>query len=252
MAETPSTPGSDAQGSADPQTVGVSPEASQENSAPESSSENSGPGASSADPEPEAQAAKPESEVSVASSAPEPNPAPAEAASSSPALEAPVSAEPASTPPAAAEPTPAVEPPLSVATTEAVAAPEPAPSPPAGVAATLSVPPLEGGESSGGEWELLVGRVQAWLGSGEPQRQWQRFRGPLKGFAILVGVILALRLYSTAVSTLDSIPVVSGLLELAGLAATIQFVLTRLVRSSERRQVIEQWRKRWQAFRGQG
>jgi len=147
------------------------------------------------------------------------------------------------------ESAPSPEPATPVAVAEA---PEPAPSQPAGAAATLSVPPLDTENGGGGEWDLLVGRVQGWFGSGEPQRQWQRIRGPLKGFAILVAVILALRLYATAVSTIDSIPVISGLLELAGLIASLQFLFTRLVRSSERRQVIDQWRQRWQAFRGRG
>ena len=42
------------------------------------------------------------------------------------------------------------------------------------------------------------------------------------------------------------------LLELAGLIAVIQFGLTRMVRSSDRRQVIDGLRQRWQSFRGRG
>ncbi|MEI7951330.1 MAG: CAAD domain-containing protein [Synechococcaceae cyanobacterium ELA182] len=127
--------------------------------------------------------------------------------------------------------------------------------PPAGIATTIAVPPLDssspaaGGE--GGEWELLVGKVNAWFSSGELKRQWQKIRGPLKGLAILIGLILALRLYASLVGTVDRLPVVSGLLELIGLIALVQFGLTKMVRTSTREKVLANWKQRWLAFRGQ-
>jgi len=237
MAETASTPGSGADGVGDSQPTGVevpSISPSPEPAAPSPvASEASEPVAA---PAPEA-AAEP-SPVTV-----EP---PAEAAaggdSGSSGWVAPVASD-SECP--AAEPVPTSEPPAP-ATAEVAA------SQPEGVVASLSVPPLEDEPGTGGEWELLVSRVQGWLGSGELQRQWQRSRGPLKALAILMGVILVLRLYSTAVNALDAIPVVSGLLELAGLIAVIRFMLTRLVRSSDRRQVLDQWTGLWRNFRGQG
>ena len=140
-----------------------------------------------------------------------------------------------------AEPTPAAvaEPPLE---------PQPSPEPP-GVAATITVPPLEEG-AGGGEWQMLVNSVNSWLGSGELTRQWQRIRGPLKGVAIVLVLLVVLRLYATVVATIDAIPLVSGLLELAGLIAVLQFSLTRLVRSSDRQQLLDQVQRRWQDFRG--
>jgi hypothetical protein len=42
------------------------------------------------------------------------------------------------------------------------------------------------------------------------------------------------------------------LLELAGLVALVQFSLTRLVRSDDRREVISGLKQRWQSFRGRG
>jgi len=131
------------------------------------------------------------------------------------------------------------------------AEPEPAAERPPGVAATIAVPPLEQGDNGGGgEWELLVERFTTWWNSGELNRQWQRIRGPLKGVAILVAVLLALQLYATVVRTVDAIPVVSGLLELTGLITVLQFSLTRLLRSSDREEVFAQVRRRWQEFRG--
>ena len=172
-----------------------------------------------------------------------------------------VSAEPvAPSEPAGAPGEQAAVPPALIATSAETIPPEPvapisAPAepsaPPPGVAATITVPPLEGGESGGGgEWELLVERFTTWWNSGELSRQWQRIRGPLKGVAVLVAVLLALQLYATVVRTIDGIPLVSGLLELTGLIAVLQFSATRLLRSSDRREALSQLQRRWLDFRG--
>lgn len=183
---------------------------------------------------------------------PEPMSAPAESSESA-AVEVsavePVPAEPAA---AAVPPTPVAS--LSEASSEpavSAEAPREQPGPPPGVAATITVPPLEEGESGGGgEWEMLVERFSTWWNSGELNRQWQRIRGPLKGVAILVVVLVALQVYATVVRTIDGIPLVSGLLELTGLIAVLQFSATRLLRSSDRQQVTAQLQRRWQEFRG--
>ncbi len=163
-----------------------------------------------------------------------------------PAFSSPEPAPAAS--PATADPS--VEPPLPVEPTAAVEPPVPA----AGIATTIAVPPLDaaaGTAGEGGEWELLVGRLNAWFRSGELNRQWQQIRGPLKGVALLIAVILVLRLYATVVGGIDRIPLVSGLLELTGLIALVHFGLTKMVRTSEREQVLATWKQRWQAFLGQ-
>lgn len=133
----------------------------------------------------------------------------------------------------------------------AEAAPAAAPVEPEGVAATISVPPLdEDAADQGGEWELLLNRVTTWWTSGELGLQWQRIRGPLKGVAILLAVIVALRVYATVIATIDAIPLVSGLLELTGLIAMLHFTATRLLRTRDREEVLSQWRGRWLDFRG--
>jgi hypothetical protein len=145
----------------------------------------------------------------------------------------------------------------SPATAPVLARPEPLSSPvaePSGIATTIAVPPLETSsdesEGDGGEWELLVGKINAWFGSGELNRQWQKIQGPLKGVAILIGAFLALQLYATVVSTIDGIPLVSGLLELTGLIALGNFGLTKMIKTTEREQVVANWKRRWQTFRG--
>jgi hypothetical protein len=168
--------------------------------------------------------------------------------------------EPAEATPEPAEPAPSAEPIFRAA----VAAPEPIAPPPAApsstaaiegiptVASTLEVPasaPGSGG-AEGGEWELLLAKLRAWLASGQLQDQWQAARGPLSLLAGLIAVLLVLRVYGALMAVLDSLPLVPGLLELLGVIVVARFSLTRLVRSEERKAVIHDLQKRWQAFRG--
>jgi hypothetical protein len=174
----------------------------------------------------------------------------------------PPSSEPAASPTPAAKAE--VVPVEATATPEPVK-PEPTPEPPAPaapvdiptVASTLEVPAspqvaIPAADQDGGEWELLVEKVRTWISSGQLKEQWQSARTPLSLLAGLIAVLLVLRLYSAVLGVLDSIPLLPGLLELAGLVAVVQFSLTRLVRSNDRREVIEGVKQRWQSFRGRG
>ena len=130
-------------------------------------------------------------------------------------------------------------------------APEPGIGGEPAIATTLEVPPLPGAAAGeGGEFDLLIGKLRAWLEEADLAGQWQKLRGPLKGVALLVALILALRLYARVVGALDSIPVISGLLELTGLLYALWFSATRLVRTQERDRVFADWKNRWQAFSG--
>jgi hypothetical protein len=123
------------------------------------------------------------------------------------------------------------------------------------VASTIEVPAsAPGGQTSGegGEWELLVEKLRQWIGSGQLQEQWQASRTPLSLLAGLIALLLVLRLYGALLAVIDSLPLLPGLLELAGLIAVVQFSLTRLVRSEERRSLIQSLKQRWKSFRGQG
>ncbi len=151
-----------------------------------------------------------------------------------------------------AEAPPAVAIPVEAAQPES---PRPEAEPEPGITATLEVPALEAtaggaGAEGGGEFDLLLEKIRDWFDSGELKAQWQRLQGPLKGLAILVGVVLLLRVYGSLIHTLDSLPLVGGLLELVGLITLTRFSLTRLVRKSDREQVFSEWRQRWNDFRG--
>ena len=164
---------------------------------------------------------------------------------------APTAAAPTEAPAPEPEPEPAAPEPTSAPVAE-VPAPVVIDTPT--VASTIEVPakapvnptPAE----EGGEWDLLVQKLRNWIASGQLQQQWQAARTPLSLLAGLIAVLLVLRVYSAVLGVLDSIPLLSGLLELAGLVAVIQFSLTRLVRSEDRREVIGGLKQRWKSFRG--
>jgi hypothetical protein len=165
----------------------------------------------------------------------------------------PAEASVAAEPEQPAEPEAAVGP-VEVAATEtetfAVAATAAAATEPS-IATTLEIPPIPGSiPADGGEFDLLIEKLRNWYNEADLAGQWQKLRGPIKGVALLLVAVLALRLYARLVGTLDAIPVVSGLLELTGLIYLLWFSATRLVRTSEREQVLADWKRRWQAFSG--
>jgi hypothetical protein len=153
-----------------------------------------------------------------------------------------------------ADPEPAAEPEAAAGSAPANEAP-PAKQP--SIAASLEVPPLEptapaadGEGGGGGEWEILTGKVRDWFSSGEASKLLDQVGGPLKAVAYLLGLLLLLRLYTSVVSTIDALPLISGLLELVGLIAFVRFALLRLVKSSEREKVVGSLKQRWNDFRG--
>jgi hypothetical protein len=204
----------------------------------------------------------------------EPAPAP-DAPAAAPAPEAPV-APPASDAPVAATPPAALDAaPSAVEALDAVEFGEPR------VATTLEVPPLPAGANSaftksaspsgqgfsgagtpgagtpgagpgpeGGEWDLLVGKVKTWLEDNDLPGQWERLGGPLRGLGVLLGVLLVLKLYVALLDTLDDLPLLPRLLQLVGLIVVLRFSLLRLTRSGDRQAVLDDWKRRWEAFRG--
>jgi hypothetical protein len=122
------------------------------------------------------------------------------------------------------------------------------------VATTLEVPPLSAPKASGGveggEWELLLGKLKAWWEQADLPGQWDRLGGPLRGLGLLLAALLVIKLYVALLETLDDLPLLPRLLQLVGLFALINFSLTRLTRKSDREVILEDWKRRWDAFRG--
>ncbi|MFN9692659.1 MAG: CAAD domain-containing protein [Synechococcaceae cyanobacterium] len=180
----------------------------------------------------------------------------------SPTSTAPINGDPASTLPVSGGSSPedgntvvaavSSAPPQPLPSAAAASEP-PTASPPEGVASTLSVPPLDeraSAEGEGGEFDLLINRVSAWLKQQDLPARWEKLQGPLRGLALLLLALVLLRLYGALIDTLDSLPLVPRLFQLVGVIVLVRFSLTNLVRTSDRERLISSWQQRWATFRG--
>lgn len=140
-------------------------------------------------------------------------------------------------------------PPPSVPTTP----PAPTPSDDAVIAERISIPAGSGSDddaSTGGEWKLLTAKLTSWWEGNDLGEQLNHLRQPLRIVAILIAVVLLIKVYSGLLSAIDTIPLAPRLFELVGICWMIQFSVTRLVRSDERRDVLQSLRERWNSFTG--
>jgi hypothetical protein len=123
----------------------------------------------------------------------------------------------------------------------------PLPVPGPGVSHVLEIPP---DPQQGGEWQLLVAKLQAWWASGDLQSLWLQSRRPL---TLLVGLLVALAVLevgSSVLEALGSVPLLPGLLELVGLIWVLRHGVPRLLRSQDRDRLLSEMNQRWRAFRG--
>ena len=123
----------------------------------------------------------------------------------------------------------------------------PLPAPGPGVSHVLEIPP---DPQQGGEWQLLVAKLQAWWASGDLQSLLWQSRRPL---TLLVGLLVALAVLQVGGAVLDalgSVPLLPGLLELVGLAWVLRHGAPRLLRSQDRERLMADLNQRWRAFRG--
>jgi hypothetical protein len=154
-------------------------------------------------------------------------------------------AQEAVTPAPATEPTP--EAPVPVEPTPVVETPA-TESP---IASTVSVPAdPNASDSEGGEWHLLMEKLNAWLADAKLMELWQQSQRPLKLVGGALALLLVLQLTSAVLGTLDAIPMLPRLLQLTGLIYVVLFASRRLVRSDERRSLIEGVKNSWSSFTG--
>ncbi|MGB4533299.1 MAG: CAAD domain-containing protein, partial [Synechococcus sp.] len=104
--------------------------------------------------------------------------------------------------------------------------------------------------SGGGEWDLLSSKVRQWWDDNNLVELWQRSRRPLFLLVGLIGFTLLIRIYSGILAAIGSIPLAPRLFELVGLGWVIWFSTTRLIRSEERKALLEKVGGIWGAFRG--
>ena len=154
-------------------------------------------------------------------------------------------AQEAVTPAPATEPTPGA--PAPVEPTPVIETPA-AESP---IASTVSVPAdPNASDSEGGEWHLLMEKLNAWLADAKLMELWQQSQRPLKLVGGALALLLVLQLTSAVLGTLDAIPMLPRLLQLTGLIYVVLFASRRLVRSDERRSLIEGVKNSWSSFTG--
>ena len=149
------------------------------------------------------------------------------------------------------DPTPTPEPtPAATPEPEPTPAPTPAPTPDPVIASTVSIPAQESADEDGGEWELLVGKVKDWLEQNDLAELWTKAQLPLRVVGGLIVFSLVATVYSGVLSTINSIPLVPGLLELAGVIWLVNFALRNLIRNSDRDKFIQSARSTWTRVTG--
>ena len=185
---------------------------------------------------------QPQDDPMQSAEGPSPSPAEPEAVSSAPTPDPFTASQSAPTPEEAAAPAPAPTP------------EPPAPEPPAAespIASTVSVPAdPSSSDSEGGEWHLLMEKLNAWLADAKLMELWQQSQRPLKLVGGALALLLVLQLTGAVLGTLDGIPMLPRLLQLTGLIYLTLFASRRLVRSDERRSLIEGIKSSWSSFTG--
>ena len=118
------------------------------------------------------------------------------------------------------------------------------------IGSTVQVPPLGGESEEGGEWDLLSGKLRDWFHRNDLGGQWDRLGGPLRASGLLLGGLILIKLYEALLETLDDIPLLPRLLQLAGLLYLLNFGFTHLIKSQDRENLYQTWKKRWHDFTG--
>ncbi len=160
----------------------------------------------------------------------------------------------------AVEPVAVVTPPATVTTP--VNAPATSPENPITSAAETAQPPapnpikttveIPASDAEGGEWQLLQAKLNDWFGGGKAADLWGQSKGPLKALGLAILVVVLLRLLGAVLGTLEALPLLPGLLELVGLLWLTVVAGPRLLRSEERKKLLDTTQSAWKSFRGGG
>ena len=155
--------------------------------------------------------------------------------------------------PAQASPTESATPPEVEAVSEAKPAPAPetaATAPDPVIASTVTIPAQENSTDAGGEWDLLVEKIKAWIDSKELGSVWSQAQLPLRLIGGLILFVIVSTVYSGILGTINKVPLAPGLLELTGVIWLLNYARCNLVRSSDRKRVINSIGSTWNKFVG--
>ena len=156
--------------------------------------------------------------------------------------------------PAATEaPAPSVSEPAPAAQVSApVAQPSP-PTPSPSIAERVQVPaqaPSGASDESGGEWEMLSGRIKDFWEANNLVEWWQSLRQPLVLIGVLIGLMLTLRIYGGILDAIATVPLAPRVFQLVGTIYAAWYAATRLVKSDERKKVSSNLQDLWNSIRG--
>ena len=122
-------------------------------------------------------------------------------------------------------------------------APVPTATPDPAIAETVSIP--ADSTAGGGEWDLLVEKVQGLVNADQLKGLWNQWKLPVRLLGGLLVLILVLQVYEGIIRTIAAVPLAPGLLELVGLIWLANFSTRNLIRNSDRADVVAKLRERW-------
>ena len=148
-------------------------------------------------------------------------------------------------------PAPTVSKPAPAAQATAPAAQPSSPTP--SIAERVQVPAQAtsgAGDESGGEWEMLSGRIKDFWEANNLVEWWQSLRQPLVLIGVLIGLILTLRIYGGILDAIATVPLAPRVFQLVGTIYAAWYAATRLVKSDERKKVSSKLQDLWNSIRG--
>ena len=184
------------------------------------------------------QAAEPADNPEIASATPVPPATPASEAEPAPIPNPESTTAPEGTAAAAPEPPAVAE----------VAAADTAPDPV--IASTVTIPAKEQSDDGGGEWDLLVEKIKAWIDSNALGSLWTQAQLPLRLIGGVILFVLVSTIYGGILGTINKVPLAPGLLELFGVIWLVNYASSNLVRSSDRKRVIDALGSTWNKIVG--
>jgi hypothetical protein len=113
------------------------------------------------------------------------------------------------------------------------------------ITSTVTIPAQEASTDEGGEWDLLVEKIKAWIDSNQLGSLWVQAQLPLRLIGGLILFVIVSTVYSGILGTINKVPLAPGLLELTGVIWLLNYARCNLVRSSDRKRVIDALGSTW-------
>ena len=101
-----------------------------------------------------------------------------------------------------------------------------------------------------GEGEILWDKITAWFRTNQMSNRFNRLIPSLLLIIALVAFFIVLNTYGSILSAIAKIPLAPKLFELTGIIWLIQFSITNLARTEDRREVLSSLSRRWNDFTG--